>query len=162
MKLFGKGGKLNIIDILIIVILLAALVFVGMKLLREEPVTLGSENALTQPNVQVTVLCEDLDPELCANVTHAVEGPARDVGGNMVETTRLFYSNKLVDGQVIECRVTEGEKGTDLQIVLQAKAVLSDGAYSIALQELRLGKEFIVKTLDVEVEGVIVDMEILE
>ncbi len=160
MKLFGKGGKLNIIDLLIIVILLAALVFVGMKFLKDEPETLGSENALTEPNLRLTVLCEGVDAQLAENIMQALEGENVTVAGNEVTQRRLFYSNKLVDGQVTGYEIKENPDGTvDLYFHLEAAAVISSGAYSVALQDVRLGKEFVVKTLDVEIEGLVFFME---
>ena len=77
MKLFGKGGKLNIIDILIILILVAAVVFVGVRLLSDKTDTLGSENAVTEPNLRFTVLVTDVHPELAAQVVQAVRRPGR-------------------------------------------------------------------------------------
>lgn len=160
MKLFGKGGKLNIIDLLIIVILLAAVVFVGIKLLGDDTETLGSENAMTEPNLRATVLCEDVDPDLAANLMAALEGEPVDIAGNSVEKTRLFYSNKLENGKITGYELRENPDGTtDLLLTFEAVAVISDGAYSVALQEVRIAKEFIVKTLDVEITGVIFSME---
>lgn len=160
MKLFGKGGKLNIIDILIIVILLGAIAFAAVKFLGDDTPTLGSENAVTAPNLRATVLCEDIDPALAENLMAALEGEPVSIAGNSVEKTRLFYSNKLENGKIISYETKENPDGTtDLLLTFEAVAVISDGAYSVALQEVRIAKEFIVKTLDVEIEGVIFSME---
>ena len=160
MKLFGKGGKLNIIDILIIVILLGAIAFGAVKFLGDDTPTLGSENAVTEPNLRATVLCEDVDPALAENLMAALEGEPVSIAGNSVEKTRLFYSNKLENGRIISYETKENSDGTtDLLLTFEAVAVISDGAYSVALQEVRIAKEFIVKTLDVEIEGVIFSME---
>ena len=160
MKLFGKGGKLNIIDILIIVILVGALAFAAMKFLGDDTPTLGSENAVTAPNLRATVLCEDIDPELASNLMEALEGESVSIAGNSVEKTRLFYSNKLENGKIVSYETkTNADGSTDLLLTFEAVAVISDGAYSVALQEVRIAKEFIVKTLDVEIEGVIFSME---
>lgn len=158
MKLFGK--KLNIIDLLILFVVLAAVVLVGIKLLGDDTETLGSESALTAPNLRATVLCEAIDPELAANLTAALEDEPMEIAGNLVERTRLFYSNKLVDGKITGYEIRDNGDGTaDLLLDFEAVAVVSDGAYSVALQEVRIAKEFIVKTLDVEIEGVILSME---
>lgn len=160
MKLFGKGGKLNIIDILIIVILLGAIAFAAVKFLGDDTPTLGSENAVTAPNLRATVLCEDVDPALAENLMAALEGEPVSIAGNSVEKTRLFYSNKLENGKIVSYEAKENADGTtDLLLTFEAVAVISDGAYSVALQEVRIAKEFIVKTLDVEIEGIIFSME---
>lgn len=160
MKLFGKGGKLNIIDILVILIVVAALVFVGMKLTADDTQTLGSENAITAPNIRFTVLCEDVSAELAEEIMASLESEAQIIAGNTVEMTRLFYSNKLVDGKVIEWRAEAREDGrVDLYFTMEAVAVVSDGAYSVALQEIRIAKEFNVKTLGIEIVGFTLSME---
>ena len=160
MKLFGKGGKLNIIDILIIVILVGALAFAAVKFLGDDTPTLGSENAVTEPNLRATVLCEDIDPDLAENLMAALQGEPVSIAGNSVEKTRLFYSNKLENGKIVSYETkTNADGSTDLLLTFEAVAVISDGAYSVALQEVRIAKEFIVKTLDVEIEGIIFSME---
>ena len=160
MKLFGKGGKLNIIDILLLVILVGALAFAAVKFLGDDTPTLGSENAVTAPNLRATVLCEDVDPDLAENLMAALEGEGISIAGNLVEKTRLFYSNKLENGKIVSYETkTNADGSTDLLLTFEAVAVISDGAYSVALQEVRIAKEFIVKTLDVEIEGIIFSME---
>ena len=42
---------------------------------------------------------------------------------------------------------------------MEAAAVVSGGAYSVGTQEVRIGKEFKIKTLDVEIEGCVLTME---
>ena len=160
MKLFGKGGKLNIIDILIILILVAAVAFVGVRLLSDKTDTLGSENAVTEPHLRFTVLVTDLPPELAAQVVQALSGDPVDIGGNTVERTRLFNSNKLVNAKVIAHDSTADADGsTELRLTVEAAAVVSGGAYSVGTQEVRIGKEFKIKTLDVEIEGCVLTME---
>ena len=160
MKLFGKGGKLNIIDLLIILILVAAVAFVGVRLLSDKTDTLGSENAVTEPNLRFTVLVADVHPELAAQVEQALAGEPVDIGGNTVERTRLFNSNKLVDAKIIGHEITTAADGTtELRLTVEAAAVVSGGAYSVGTQEVRIGKDFKVKTLDVEIEGCVLTME---
>lgn len=160
MKLFGKGGKLNIIDLLIILILIAAIVLVCMRLFSDKTETLGSENAVTAPNLRFTVLISDIHPELAAQIETALDGEPTDIGGNTVEMTRLFNSNKLVDARVIAHEVTTAEDGTtELRLTVEAAAVISGGAYSVGTQEVRIGKLFNVKTLNAEIEGSVLTME---
>lgn len=160
MKLFGKGGKLNVIDLLIILILVAAIAFVGVRLLSDKTETLGSENAVTAPNLRFTVLISDIHPELAAQIETALTGEPTDIGGNVVEMTRLFNSNKLVDARVVSHRITTAADGTtELRLTVEAAAVISSGAYSVGTQEVRVGKEFNVKTLNVEIKGDVLTME---
>lgn len=156
-KLFGK---LNIIDWIIILALVVAIAFVGVRLLSDDTDTLGSENAITEPNLRFTVLCEELHPDLADEVLSALSGEATDIGGNSVEMTRLFNSNKLVDAKVTATELVIDENGrAELRLTVEAAAVISSGAYSVGTQEVRVGKEFNVKTLNVEITGIVLTME---
>ena len=74
--------------------------------------------------------------------------------------TRLFNSNKLVDAKIIGHEITTAADGTtELRLTVEAAAVVSGGAYSVGTQEVRIGKDFKVKTLDVEIEGCVLTME---
>lgn len=155
MKLFGKGGKLNIIDLLLIVILVAAVVFAAVRFLSNDEDTLGSDVALSEPNLTFTVVCEDISQELAENIMASLDSPDSELDGNIINMTRLFNSNKLVDAKVVSWEYADGA----LSLTIDGKAVYSNGAFSIGTQEVRIGKVFNVKTLDVEIEGVIYAME---
>lgn len=158
MKLFGK--RLNIIDCIIILVLVCAIVFACMKLFSNAPETIGSENALSAPNVRFTVLCEDVDETLAANICTALSGEPTDIGGNTVEMTRIYNNGKLVDGQVTSYNILPADDGTvDLYIDVEAAAVISVGAYSVGSQEVRIGKSYTLKTLDVEIIGQVLTLE---
>lgn len=160
MKLFGKGGKLNIIDCILIVVLVCAIVLVCMKLFSDAPETIGSENSLSEPNVRFTVLCEDVDETLAANICTALSGEPTDIGGNTVEMTRIYNNGKLVDAQVTNFYTLPNDDGTvDLYISVEAAAVISVGAYSVGSQEVRIGKSHTLKTLDVEIIGQVLTLE---
>ncbi|MBE6927522.1 MAG: DUF4330 family protein [Ruminococcaceae bacterium] len=155
MKLFGKGGKLNIIDVILIVILIAAVAFVAIRFLSGSHDTLGSDVALSEPNLTFTVVCEDVDPMLAESILASLDSPDSVLDGNTISMTRLFNSNKLVDAQVVAKDYTDGK----LSLTVSGKAVYSNGAFSIGTQEVRIGKIFNVKTLDVEIEGIVYAME---
>ena len=59
-KLFGK---LNIIDILILLILIAALVFVGVRLFGGNDGGTATKLPTSEPNLRFTVLCAQLPRE---------------------------------------------------------------------------------------------------
>ncbi|MBE6984731.1 MAG: DUF4330 family protein [Ruminococcaceae bacterium] len=155
MKLFGKGGKLNIIDIILIVILIAAVAFVAIRFLSDDKNTLGSDVALSEPNLVFTVVCEDVSEELANNIMASLASPDSELDGNIISMTRLFNSNKLVDAKVSTWEYQDGA----LSMTMEGKAIYSNGAFSIGTQEVRIGKVFNVKTLDVEIEGVVYAME---
>ena len=155
MKLFGKGGKLNIIDIILIVILIAAVAFVAIRFLSADKNTLGSDVALSEPNLVFTVVCEDVSEELANNIMASLASADSELDGNIISMTRLFNSNKLVDAKVSAWEYADGK----LSMRIEGKAIYSNGAFSIGTQEVRIGKVFNVKTLDVEIEGTVYAME---
>ena len=155
MKLFGKGGKLNIIDVILIVILIAAIAFVAIRFLSGNKNTLGSDVALSEPNLVFTVVCEDVSEELANNIMASLASEDSELDGNIISMTRLFNSNKLVDAKVSDWEYADGS----LSMTMEGKAVYSNGAFSIGTQEVRIGKVFNVKTLDVEIEGTVYAME---
>ena len=155
MKLFGKGGKFNIIDIILILILVAALAFVAVRFLSADKNTLGSDVALSEPNLTFKVVCEDVSEELAENIMASLASADSELDGNIISMTRLFNSNKLVDAKVATWEYVDG----NLSLSIEGCAVYSNGAFSIGTQEVRIGKVFNVKTLDVEIEGTVYAME---
>ncbi len=155
MKLFGKGGKFNIIDIVLILILVAAVAFVAVRFLSGSKDTLGSDVALSEPNLVFTVVCEDVSEELANNIMASLASADSELDGNIISMTRLFNSNKLVDAKVSAWEYKDGS----LCLTMEGNAVYSNGAFSIGTQEVRIGKVFNVKTLDVEIEGTVYAME---
>lgn len=162
MEQSGKRRKLNIIDILVIVILVAAVAFAAYKFLNRGSEALSDAGALTEPNIRFTVLCDDVDPTLAENILTSLSGKPMSIGGTTVEMTRLYNSNKLVDAQVISYEIVPGAEGTsDVLLTVEANATATPGAYSVVTQEIRIGKAYIVKTIGIETEGVILSMETL-
>lgn len=164
MKLFGKGGKLNIIDILVILILVAAIVFAGMKLLggsAEDDSDAASGSAvesLSTPNLRFTLVREELSPEMAQNIMDALlnETPLPLTGleetKGTVAANRLMVGTAFADAQVTECRIDEGtEEKVSLFITIEAKGTPKNGVYSVGTQEVRVAKDFWLKTLEVEV-----------
>ena len=155
-----KKRKLNIIDIIVIVILLAALAFAGYKLLNRGSGELSDADALSAPNIRFTVLCDDVDATMAQNILDSLAGEPMEIGGTTVPMTRLYNSNKLVDAQVVAYEAAEGTEGTtDLLLTVEANATATPGAYSVVTQEIRIGKDYIVKTIAVEITGQILSLE---
>ena len=152
--------RFNWIDITIVVILIAAVAFLGMKMLGGKTETLGAENQLSEPNLRIEVLCEDVTLEVAENVIASLQGAPREMSGMMVEKTRLFNSSNLVAGAITAWVIepTERENVVNLRLTIEANAVLSKGSYSIGTQEIRIGRGYTAKTMDIELEGSIAVM----
>lgn len=155
-----KKRKLNIIDIIVIVLLVGALVFAGYKLLNRDSGELAEADALTAPNIRFTVLCNDIDATMAQNILDSLSAEPMSIGGTTVPMTRLYNSNKLVDAQIVAFEAAEGAEGTsDLFLTVEANATATPGAYSVVTQEIRIGKDYIVKTVGVEITGQILSLE---
>ena len=97
---------------------------------------------------------------LADNILASLAGEPMEIGGSTVEMTRLYNSNKLVDAQVVSYEAAEGAEGTkDLLLTVEANATATPGAYSVVTQEIRIGKDYIVKTITVEITGQILSLE---
>lgn len=158
----GKNRKLNIIDVIVIVLLVAALAFAAYKLINRGGAedTAAAPSALSEPNIRFTVLCKDLDPALAGNVIASLSSAPIDVDGYKVEPTRVYNNNELLDAQFVAFEEMEGEEGkSDLLLTIEANATETTGTYALLWQEIRIGKEYIAKTLDVELTGVILSLE---
>lgn len=141
-------GKLNLIDLAVIIIVLAVVAAVGMKLFGNKAVA----SATTQ---QVTLTYE----VVAQNVPdHVAEYCVAHTGG------QLLSSGKLLDGYITGCEAVEvsDENGThtDLYFTIEVNTTFSSSAYVVGSQEVRVGMEHLVKTSDIEVEGIISNLEV--
>lgn len=162
MKIFGKGGKLNIIDLIIILLLVAALAFVAVRFVfgsdAENVSEIDAENGLFEPNLTFTVTCEETDATLAQNIIDSLKGEM-EIDGEPITTTQIYNSHKLYDAYLTDSRYDEATGM--LTLTVEAYAELDEGSYTVGSQEIRLGKEFIVKTLSVEITGYVSSMEIV-
>lgn len=158
-KLFGK---LNIIDILILLILIAALVFVGVRLFGGNGGGPATELPTSEPNLRFTVLCPQLPRELAEEAVSALQGEDVVVGESIVTPRRIFNSNSLLDAEIVSWEIVEREDGlVDLHLTVEAASLVGEGTYTVGKQEIRVGVEYSVKTTRVELMGQVLSMEIL-
>ena len=167
MKLFGKGGKFNIIDIIIVVILIAAIVFAVVHFATksddlEDPEVTEEDVIEKKPRIRFTVSFKDLPGDLAENVIDALEGEDITVGDNKVSATRITNDRKLVPAEAVSWKATAcgSVNRMDLQITVDGRAEDMESYYRLGTQELRLGRDYIFKTLTVELKGVITQMEV--
>lgn len=140
-------GKLNLIDLAVILVLIVVVAAVGMKVFGNDAV-----EAVTSEKVLLTyeVVCQDV-PEDVAEYCEA------HVGG------QLLSSGKLLNAYITGCRseTVETPQGSrvDLYFTIEAHTTFST-TYVVGSQEVRVGKEHLVKTSDIEVEGIISGLEV--
>lgn len=139
-------GKVNLIDLLVVLIVIAAVAAVGMKLFGNKAV-----ETVTSQKVTLTyeVVCEDV-PE------HVADYCTNNIGG------QLLSSGKLLDAHIVDCESVNDEDGqTDLYFTIEANTAFAGSVYAVGSQEVRVGKEHLVKTSHIECEGIISGLEVV-
>ena len=154
-------GKINIVDLLVILVVIIAAVVLGMKFLKP-----GSSGVVgggsTTTHVEYTVLVESVQPAVYESIKE-----------NYIPST-LMASGELLDGQVTSVTAAPHEDvvsvdTTDGTVELPADKDLLDLTFTvecnvsnaitteIGTQEVRVGKNHIVKTDKFELTGVVTD-----
>ena len=140
-------GKLNLIDLLVILILAAAVFAVVWKLGGKKAADAAGSKAAV---VKYTVVCEDLPKDIC---TFAES----QVGQQLVNSGKLLDAT-VTNTETEESAVTSGHE--NLYLTIEGTATFSDRVYSVGSQEVRVGYEYIVKTSEFELTSLISDMEV--
>ena len=171
MKIVKNGrlfGKLNIVDVLILLVVIAAAAFLAVRLVggsSGETITADEP----QPNLRYTVLCEDMPLMQAENAVTAVtaedyELKLDDDSILEVSPNQIFNSNKFQDAQITSAEIlpqadsADGQRVT-VRFVIEAAAKNTVGSFVVGTQEVRIGRDYIVKTVDIEMPGTVSAME---
>ncbi len=164
--------KLNIIDYLVIIVLVAAIALIAYTFLKPE----ASENsaaeglgltALPDANCRFTVLCSDLNPELAQNLIEIYNGESRIADGVAISPKRIYNSERFLNGQITDIEIVDevqspdGTKTVSLLVTVEATVDLSAPSRMLGYQLVCVGSSYNVKTIDLYVEGTIIDVETL-
>ncbi len=148
-------GKINIVDLLVILVVVIAAVVLGMKFL-------GGSNAINPKTTKVTytVLVENVHPSVYENIQEHIP-------------SQLMASGELLNGQVVGVTAAPHEESVTMNtagnaVVVPIGSGLLDLTFTIechvvnpvtteiGTQEVRIGKKHIVKTDKFELDqGVI-------
>lgn len=142
-------GKINLIDLLVVILLLAVICAVLWKTVGKR----ATEAANTQSlRAAYTVRCEDVSKEVCDFAqTQAGE--------------KLLNNAVFLDAEITGCKAepVDPEKPDGpqtLYITIDAAATTANNIYKVASQEIRVGYEYNVKTPLFELAGVICELEV--
>ena len=145
-----RVGKFNIIDIIAVILILAVLAFVGMKLMNR-----GSGEAVESEKIKVTYVVK-------------AEGVAAELYDNCLEhlPSKLMASGALVGGQIESVEKepymvlgADGQWGEDpehVNLLFTATTEVAKEAVmttKVGEQEVRIGKEHILKSEYIEFAG---------
>lgn len=151
-------GKLNIIDLLVILLLVAAVVLVGYKVTHRSESAGGTATVLTY-----TVECSAVKPEVYESVKAfidaAEEGDQLMANGEMVSAWITGVSAVPHEGNATLSSNNDGSlvlpvdaDTLDLTFTIKAN-VANTVTNEVGSQEVRVGKNHIVKSIHFEITG---------
>ena len=165
MKIVKNGrlfGKLNIVDVLILLVVIAAVAFLAGE-------TIAADEPSAQANLRYTVLCEDMPLMQAENAVTAVtaedyELKLDDDSILKVSPNQIFNSNKFQDAQITSAEILPQDDSADgqrvtVRFVIEAAAKNTVGSFVVGTQEVRIGRDYTVKTVDIEMLGTVSAME---
>lgn len=174
MKIVKNGrlfGKLNIVDVLILLVVIAAVAFLAVRMVGGS----GGETIAARPspsaqaNLRYTVLCEDMPLMQAENAVTAVtaedyELKLDDDSILKVSPNQIFNSNKFQDAQITSAEILPQDDSADgqrvtVRFVIEAAAKNTVGSFVVGTQEVRIGRDYTVKTVDIEMLGTVSAME---
>ena len=173
MKIVKNGrlfGKLNIVDVLILLVVIAAVAFLAVRMVGGSGgETIAADEPSAQANLRYTVLCEDMPLMQAENAVTAVtaedyELKLDDDSILMVSPNQIFNSNKFKDAQITSAEILQQDDSADgqrvtVRFVIEAAAKNTVGSFVVGTQEVRIGRDYTVKTVDIEMLGTVSAME---
>ena len=141
-------GKLNLIDLLVIILLIAAVAAVAWKLVGKKAAEAVADTGRT---ITYTVTVEDVNRE-------AAEFASTQIGKSLVN------NSKVVDAAITDAAVTDRADSAhvDLGVTIEGRGQCTGSVYKVGAQEVRVGYEYIVKTSEFELTGIITAMTVAE
>jgi len=163
-------GKLNIIDLVVVILIVAVVAFLGYKLTASQGETLAGEG---QP-VVYTVKVENVEPEVYEFIQAELEkGPSQLTASEQmlpayvteVEAVPIEKTTVAIEeNHYVGLTVPEQSDAGCYDLIFTIEGEVKDNLTSeLGTQEIRVGKNHIVKTTTFElVGGVILSCERLE
>lgn len=140
-------GKINLIDLLVILLLVAALAAVVWKLGGSKA---AASVAGTDKTVVYTVEFEDIPADIAdfaqTQLHKSLVNDSKIISAVITDTRTEHYDNEL--GHV------------RLYITVEASASFTGNVYKVGPQEVRVGYEYILKTSEFELTGLICALEV--
>ncbi len=158
-KLFGK---INLIDFVVLVAIVAVVAGVAWKLVGGRVSNAVAEsNAVT---IRYEVMCSQVDKQIADYCVENYDGQLMSNGelldGRITACTTAPQTETLVDadGNAVTVPV-EGQQM--LYFTIECKVAKEANTYTVGSQEVRVGKNHIVKTNLIELSGQVTAMEVV-
>ena len=162
--------RLNIVDIVVILVILAAAVFFGWKLLHrgdgaDAPVKPGTIRFV----VEVDALRKDMYDATAAMLPcqmaasgKLVDGFIQDSWANPVTLISVSAKSPVNASKEVELEPEAGVDYVNAYFLCEAGVDLNDKLNLTGTQELRMGRSYYVKSVDFEFNGTIISLEKIE
>ena len=137
--------------------MIAAVAFLAVRMVGGSGgETIAADEPSAQANLRYTVLCEDMPLMQAENAVTAVtaedyELKLDDDSILKVSPNQIFNSNKFQDAQITSAEILPQDDSADGQRVTVR--------FVIGTQEVRIGRDYTVKTVDIEMLGTVSAME---
>lgn len=149
-------GKINIIDLIVIFVVLAVGIVIGSKLLGNDTAVVSASR-----NISYVVEVEDVDGDVYESLMAMTLPDQLFAGTALVNGYVVSMSGEPNTDKIYEIEDTSDtenpvlvEKYADLyDMTFVIEASLADIANEVGTQEVRVGKEHIVKTSNFELTG---------
>ena len=137
-------GKINLIDLLVVLLIVAVLAAVVWKL--------GGSRAGTEKKAVYTIEFEDVSADIAeyakTQVDKTLVNDSKQIAAVITDVRTEPYDNEL--GHV------------RLYITVEASASFTGNVYKVGPQEVRVGYEYILKTSEFELTGLISALEVTD
>ncbi len=161
--------RLNIVDILVIVIIVAAVGILGWRLTHRNGDTLTSRSGTIRFVVEVDGLRKDLYDATAALVPcqmaasgSLVDGYILETWGNPCTVTHIKAKSPVNASLEQELLPEDGVDYVNAYYLCECAVDLNDKLNLTGNQEIRLGRSYYLKSVDIELSGTIISMEKLE
>ena len=162
-----RKRKLNIVDVVVIVLILAAAVFFAWKLMQDKK----DGDAPGQPGivrfvVEIDGLQKEVYEQAAAMLPAQMAASGKMVDGWILETwsepvtvERILAKSPVNASREQELLPVEGTEYVNAYFVCENSIDLSDRLNLTGNQEIRLGRSYFLKTVDLELNGTIISLE---
>jgi flagellar basal body-associated protein FliL len=154
--------KINLVDIIIIVLILAVALFFGMKFFG------GSKATATKSDINFTVLVQGVPKQSLDDVKKTLpakqiaDGKYIDCEVKSVESSpsKVDKIEKTNTDPYVKTTVLpdQNDEYVDLTFTMNAKVVAASLLTEVGTQEVRVGRSFIIKAKDFELTGTVLTL----
>lgn len=154
-------GKINLIDLLAILLIVAVIAVFALKSVQPSGAPVATEDDMV--DVSYTVLCRMVHNDIADYIVQTQTGKQLMSNGELVDSCFIesiqrgtFYERYVTNEG--EPRQTESDEYCDLTFVISGRCPYLANSYKVGSQEVRVSKSHIVKTVDFEITGTIMEL----